>query len=80
METLNGRHLGYLLMVGGAIVQISEAVAKASANASQDNVTFDQTTFGKIVAPIDSVLPISLGWALIVTGAIIVWVVPHLKG
>lgn len=74
------KQVGYLLLGGGAILQVSESMAKASVNSAQGNATFDQTPFGKIVAPIDSFLPVPLGWTLIILGAVIVWVLPHIGG
>jgi hypothetical protein len=70
--------LGYGLLVGGAILQTAEIMAKQTTNAAQGGQPFAETALGKFVAPIESKLPLSLGWTLVVIGAILVWVAPHL--
>lgn len=70
----NMRHLGYGLLIVGGLTQVAESYAQNSAKVT--NVPFAQTDFGKIVAPVEAVLPFSLGWTLIIAGAGLVWLLP----
>ena len=74
------KQAGWILLAGGAALEIAEIMAKSQTNSAQGNATFDQTALGKLVAPIEQVLPLSLGWSLIAMGAIIVWVIPYIGG
>jgi hypothetical protein len=66
--------IGWGLLIIGAFVQVAEGFAQADATLA--NVTFDQTAVGAIVAPAEKVLPISLGYTLIVAGALTLWALP----
>ena len=67
-------HIGWTLIALGIGVQVLEGLAHADAQLA--GVTYDQTAIGAIVGPIENYLPISLGWALLGTGAAVVWLVP----
>jgi hypothetical protein len=71
------KHVGWTLLIGGAAIQVAEAIAQA--DATLNNLQFQDTSVGTIVAPLEKVLPLSLGWTLIATGAVLVWIVPHLQ-
>ena len=68
---------GWLLLIGGLLVQAAETTARA--DAQLNNVNFNDSGFGKLVGPVEKVLPISFGWALTLTGAAVLWVVPLIK-
>jgi hypothetical protein len=75
---MNSKHVGWLLLVGGAVVQVAETMGQAQANLN--GLQFQDTTVGTLVAPIEKVLPVSLGWTLIISGAVVLWILPHLGG
>lgn len=58
--------IGWGLVIVGAVLQMTESTAKASAllNGTQ----FSATTIGAIVAPIEQYTPIQLGWLLLTLG------------
>jgi hypothetical protein len=68
--------LGWTLLAIGAATQVAETMAHQEAALKE--LQFQDTKVGMIVAPIEGVLPISLGWTLIAIGAVILWVLPHL--
>lgn len=72
--------LGWVLIAGGTALQVAEIMAKAQGNAALGGVIFEETAVGKVVAPIESHLPLPLGWTLVVAGVIIVWVIPKFRG
>lgn len=69
---------GYVLIAGGAVLQIAEAMAHSSA--TLNNITFPETPVGKMVAPLETILPLSVGWTLILAGVALCYVLPRLKG
>lgn len=66
--------IGWGFLVIGAVVQVVEGLAQA--DATLNNTSFDQTAAGVILAPIDKMLPVSLGYTLMITGALVLWVAP----
>lgn len=68
--------IGWGLLIVGAITQVAEGFAHADAELG--GVTFDQTAIGAIVGPAEKVLPVSVGYTLIVAGALTLWVLPAL--
>jgi hypothetical protein len=70
------KQIGWGLLIVGGILQVAEGFAQA--DATLGNVTYDQTAVGSIVAPIEKVLPIPLGYTLIVAGAIVLFALPAL--
>lgn len=66
--------LGWGLIIVGVFVQVAEGFAQADATLA--NTTFDQTAVGAIVAPAEKMLPLSLGYTLIVAGALTLWALP----
>jgi hypothetical protein len=75
---MNAKHAGWVLLVGGAAVQIAETMGKASAQLN--GLQYQDSKIGAVVAPLEKILPLSLGWTMIMVGAALVWVVPHLGG
>jgi hypothetical protein len=71
---MNRKTIGWGLLVVGAAVQILEGFGQA--DATLNNVSFDQTAAGALLAPIDNMLPVSLGYTMIIAGALVLWVAP----
>lgn len=71
-------NIGWGLVLVGGVLQIAEGLAQADATVA--NIQFNETAVGSLVDPIESKLPIPLGWSLIAAGAIILWLVPLVKG
>ncbi len=63
---------GWGLVIVGGLLQVLETTQKASA--TLNNTTFDKTPIGSMLAPIENVLPLPLGWALLGTGAVVLYV------
>lgn len=59
--------LGWGLVIVGTVLQMAESAAKASA--TLNNVQFNTTTLGALVAPIEKITPLPLGWTLLISGA-----------
>ncbi len=74
---MNYKHIGTILLIGGGILIVVEATA--GADAATNNVDFSQTAVGRIVYPVEQYLPISLGLALALMGAGIIWIWPWLR-
>jgi hypothetical protein len=70
--------LGWTLIAIGAATEVAEMVAKN--DAALKNLQFQDTKVGMITAPIEKVLPVSLGLSMIIVGAAILWIMPHLGG
>jgi hypothetical protein len=68
--------IGWGLLIAGVGVQVVTVLAQQQA--SLDNVPLDQTMFGQVVGPINSKLPVPLGWGLVGTGAAVLWALPLL--
>lgn len=62
---------GWGLVIFGGALQILETTQKATA--TLNNTTFDKTPIGKLIAPVENVLPLPLGWALLGTGAAVLY-------
>lgn len=71
---MNRCGVGWSLVVLGIAVQIAESMAQSTA--TLNNTQFSASTIGKIVAPVEAFLPITLGYSLIVAGAGVLWVLP----
>jgi len=68
--------VGWTMLISGGVLQVLEGFAHA--DATLNNVEYNQTAVGKLVAPVETMLPISLGWTLIVIGASLVRVLPRI--
>lgn len=62
---------GWGLIVIGGLLQIVESTQKA--DATLNNVPFNTTGYGKLIGPLENVLPVPLGWSLLGTGAAILY-------
>jgi len=75
---MTGKEIGIIAIVIGGGLQIVESMEKSSSVLNGTN--FNQTTIGSMLAPIENVLPFSLGWTIVLIGAALVWIVPIVKG
>lgn len=67
MSTAN---IGWAFLAVGGLIQIATGMYESSAQLN--NVTFDQTTFGQLVGPINKILPIPLGYSAMIVGGFLV--------
>lgn len=67
-------HLGWGLVIGGIAVQALESMAQS--DATLNNTTFANTGIGKLAAPIEKFLPVSLGFSMMLVGVACLWVLP----
>jgi hypothetical protein len=63
-------YLGWGLVATGAALQFVESSDKAAA--ASNNTNFSATTLGAFIGPIETFLPISLGYTLVLLGGVIV--------
>lgn len=68
--------IGWGLLILGGVTQVAEGFAHADAQLG--GVTFDQTAIGAIVGPAETVLPLSMGYTLMIAGALTLWALPLL--
>jgi hypothetical protein len=68
------KKIGWGLIVLGVAVQIAESMAQSSA--TLNNTQYSASTIGAIVAPVEKVLPMQLGYTLIAAGAATLWLLP----
>jgi hypothetical protein len=66
---MNYKHVGWSLVIIGALVQTAEAMSKSSA--LLNNTQYSQTSIGQIVTPIEKFLPVTLGWTMIAGGSLL---------
>lgn len=66
---MNKKHLAYALIGLGGLIQVVEGIYQSEA--SIQNITYDQTSFGAIIGPLEKRLPIPLGYMLLVAGVLI---------
>lgn len=69
--------IGWGLIIFGAVLQVSEGLGQA--DATLNNIQYSETAIGKIVAPVEAKLPVSLGYSLLILGAGVLWVLPYLQ-
>jgi hypothetical protein len=71
------KQIGWAFLILGGTLQVAEGLAQA--DATLNGLQFNQTAIGSIVAPVEKVLPISMGWTVLLVGAALVWVVPWVE-
>lgn len=71
------KNWGWGFLITGGALQTVEGLAHA--DATLNNLNYNETAIGSLVDPIESMLPVSLGWTLIIIGASILWFVPWIK-
>jgi hypothetical protein len=69
--------IGWGLIIVGGVIQVAEGFAHA--DATLNNIQFSETAIGSLVAPVESKLPVSVGYSLIILGAGILWVLPYIQ-
>lgn len=74
---MNHKHVGWGLIVVGGLVQIAESSAQSSA--ALNNTQFSASQIGAIVTPIENYLPIQLGWTLVISGVLVLFVLPMIS-
>lgn len=62
---------GWGLVIVGGLLQAVETMQKA--NATVNNVPFNTTAYGKLIGPVEEVLPAPLGWSLVGIGAVVLY-------
>jgi hypothetical protein len=63
------RNLALILIVAGVAIEAASFISNQQA--TLQNVTPDQTTFGGIVGPINNLLPVPTGYILIIGGGLL---------
>jgi len=66
------KHVAYGLIGIGALIQVVEGIYQSES--AIKNITYDQTTFGAIIGPLEKRLPIPLGYMLLVAGALLLFI------
>jgi hypothetical protein len=68
------RSVGYIILGVGSVLEIQEYLGRQ--DALNNGTNYNDTIVGNAVYSIEQYLPTTLGWALMIAGASIVWIVP----